>query len=567
MNLFLIGWSPRGDADAGAAEASLRDVLARLAFFDPARIQRWRAPSGRVVLACVTHEAERVGGRRYVALHREEMALYSGRPFRWTGDEEADGRGPLDAEFYRRPCAEWMNELDGRCVAARYDDREGALELYTDPLGAYPVFWGERAQTRWISNSAELVRTALGAGDLDLSVLAGLLGGGWSLRGQPAWAGVRRLPRGVVHALRADGPDRQTELLGLERIAALPGAGFDARRAARLLVAATGALADWPGRPNTVQLSGGRDSRLVFAAALAAGVEFTAVTAGAEQAPDVRVARDLCASRGVAHRRLEGDPEGMHRRSERAARVVGLAASGTISLEHAAGYPLGPSTGALALWLNGQGGEIAGGYYGTAAGLERDDLLATLLRNFAGATELLSARGRELVHRELGCAIDEQLQAGVAPGDVLDVFYLVRRMGCWAAAGHGCVEYAKGDTTAPLWSRRLLADQLGAPRDRRSRDRFYRATLHALDPQLSQAPFAHDTTAPAVPGAPDIGAVVARVREAIAAQGAHQAWEVLDRRCVAALLQRDAGSLGDAERRHVWRLATVFLGIRPEGSP
>ena len=48
---------------------------------------------------------------------------------------------------------------------------------------------------------------------------------------------------------------------------------FEPERAAELLTAATGALADWPGRPNVVQLSGGRDSRVVLAAALAAGAD------------------------------------------------------------------------------------------------------------------------------------------------------------------------------------------------------------------------------------------------------------------------------------------------------
>nr|MDQ6914885.1 hypothetical protein [Actinomycetota bacterium] len=230
MNLFLIGWRPAG-ASAGRASGALRALLAELPFFDPDRIERWHAPSGRATVAWVAHPAERVGGVRYVDVDAEGFALFSGRPFRWTGDGAANGRAPLDPAFYRGPARAWMEGLDGRCTAVRYEEREATLEVYADPLGAYPLFCGEGDGTRWIANSAALVRTALGTQELDLSVLASVFGTGGSLNGDPVWARVRRLPRGLLH-LRAGAPDALTELLPLERIAAMPGAGFEPDRAA-----------------------------------------------------------------------------------------------------------------------------------------------------------------------------------------------------------------------------------------------------------------------------------------------------------------------------------------------
>ena len=62
MNLFLIGWHPSGNADAAAAEGALRALLRRLPFFDPERIELWRARSGRVTMASVAHSPD-IGGR------------------------------------------------------------------------------------------------------------------------------------------------------------------------------------------------------------------------------------------------------------------------------------------------------------------------------------------------------------------------------------------------------------------------------------------------------------------------------------------------------------------------
>lgn len=565
MNLFLIGWSPSGAVEAGHAEGALRAYVAELPFFDSDRIECWQAVSGRASLAFVCHEPERVGGIRYVDHDADGMGLFSGRPFQWQGDGEADGRAPLDPGFYRRPAEEWTGDLDGRFAAARYDEAQGTLEVCADPLGAYPLFSGEMDDgTRWISNSAELVRTALRTGELDLSVVASVLSCGYSLRGDPVWAPVRRIPRGTVMQLHAERSDTEFQLLPLEEIAALPGAGYEPDRAARDLAAAVRAGADWPGRPSVQQLSGGRDSRLVFAAALAAGVEFEARTTGTPDSPDVQVARMLSEQMGVRHRLVSADPGRVLYGSPRdAARIVALTSAGATSLEDAAGYPFEQSAGPLPIWLGGQGGEIARSYYGRGSDGGRDALVQQLF----GATvdqQLLSDAGRELVERDLERAVDEQLAAGIAPGDVPDVFYVVTRMAHWSGSGFGCVEYAKGDTTAPLWSRRMLEHQLAPAPEEREGHRFQSETLAALSPALAEAPYASKLHLYLRPGSVRFVSVYEQVCDAVSDQPDHPAWEVLDRSLVGELLARDPRSMGKREHHPVWRLATVFMAAERE---
>ena len=52
--------------------------------------------------------------------------------------------------------------------------------------------------------------------------------------------------------------------------------------------------------------------------------------------------------------------------------------------------------------------------------------------------------------------------------------------------------------------------------------------------------------------------ILPEIREAVLAQPQHEAWHVLDRARVDALLKSEPGALDTMSRYYVWRLATVF---------
>jgi hypothetical protein len=604
VNLFVLGWSSSGSRiDVRSAEAALRGLLARIPFFDAADLETWSAPSGVAALASVAHRPEQTRGVRYV--HREvaRMACFSGRPFRWIGDAEADGRAPLDPRFYLAPVEDWMDTLDGRVVVARYEDATRALDLWTDPMGAYPLFATERAGVRWISNNAEILHTLSGSDAQNPTVLASLLGGGWSLGGHPRWADVKRLPCGLVR-FRPGAPDAHTELLPTQRISALYGAGWDPQEAAAILVTAFRGLADWPGRPNVVPITGGRDSRLLLAAALRSGLDFTAITTGTDDDPDVVIGRLLCQTVSISHETFPPTalPHGaLYTEPQRAARMLDLVCSGTASLEDAPGLPLGPRDGPLELWHIGHGGELARLNWGHGDGLDRDGLVRYLLRIVLSRRpwrpDFLSPEGRYLVESRLRHWVDELLEAGVAPVDVPAAFHFLEHWRAWAGPTHGCTEWVR-DTTSPLWSPRLLPHMLGPPVGERAHHMFHLRMLETLAPELVDVPFGEPPFGwPALqPGRrrrtehvlKRAGQVVAElrrrgprrlrprsssglptglltlVRERALAQREHPAWAVLDAARVERLLTREPDSLDPVSARSVWRLATVFLA-EPEG--
>lgn len=492
VNLFVAGHSGT-PLDDSLASRALAELVDELPFFDAAAIETWSAPSGRVAIATVAHGAEDVGPVSYSSLQERRAALFAGRPVRWQADGCADGLSALDPNSYHEPAERWAAELDGRCTVVRADDT--MLEIYVDPLGAYPVFETEIAGARWFSNNAMALRLLTGDSTVNEDALASVLAGGWSLGGEPLWRAVRRVQRGVVLSVSPDG-ERRRPLLELERIVSLPGTGLDAERAAMELTALTDALAQWPGRPNVVPLTGGRDSRVILGAALRAGFEFDVRTGGAPSHPDVQVAARLAGTAGLSHGLLAADPHGDRQSDlEGMARLIALLSGGTATLADAAGFPLGPHEGPLPLWHSGQGGEIARGYYGVGGAGVSERLFTRFTARRPGRIDILSSDAAHSVRRRIGEFVQRMSQAGAAASDVPDLFYLLERMACWAAPTHGVVEAVR-DTTSPLWSQRMLPHLLGLPARERMLERFHLLLLEELAPQLVDEPFADGSSWP-----------------------------------------------------------------------
>jgi hypothetical protein len=566
VNLFIVGRSRDGPVDAHAAGRALDGLLERLPFFEGCRPQSWT--DGRAVLAWVEHPADQTGGVSYVVTEPHRFALFAGRPFAWTSGDATDGRAPLDPRFYLDGIPEG---LDGRWAAVRYGD--GKLEVACDRMGAYPVYTADSAGVQWFSNSPEAVRSLHGGRTLSEPVLASVLGGGWSLTGDPVWAGVRRMPREPCDLAFGAG-------------------GFDVAAAAACLTAAVRALAGWSGRPDVVPVTGGRDSRLVLAAALAGGIDFTTTTGAVPGSRDLDIGRALADAAGVQHEPIPDDPHGSVSGDwRRAAELIALTSGGTSVLSDAAGYPFGPRPGALPLWHSGQGGEIARSYYGLGDGLSRDALTDRLYRSFVGRRpgrrELISDGGAQVVRGEIARFVDEALARRTDPIDIPNAFYLERRMGTWAGPTHGCVEYVR-DTTSPLWSERVVREALRLDARSRAAERFHVELLRELAPALMAIPY-EDGALPGERVAPSVArarraralsrkvaaaarrrlpgprsasdpfeAAMREVRDLVLSQREHPAWTVLDRLRVEHLLMSDARSLDTMSRYYLWRLATVF---------
>lgn len=593
MNLILVQLSPRGCASRQRLAAAVDSLLAEIPFLhDPARTC-WEAPSGRCALATASHAPGQLGGVRYVVVRDDRAAAFTGRPFVWTDEFEADGRAALAPEFYLRPATEWIDRIDGRWAAVRYDDEQGELEVCSDPLGSYPIYTGGKGEL-FFSNSPELIRRLVGTGGFSrsrVSVLAGFFAAGAAIDGAPRWEEVDRLPAGVQRFAAADGARR-----GPDAIDWLPllGDRFHAETASRRLVAIVRALSDWPGRPAYVSLSGGRDSRLVFAAAVAAGIDVSPRTmaipgaSGYPQTKDILLARALCEAAGVGLEIVEPVRSVPPARS---GALLGLLSPGAISLELAVqaafARPLSASEKPIEIVQTGHCGEVARAYYGVAEGEDAaltDRLLSRAMPSVP--RPLLSRDGKALYRALVADWVGRQLAAGVPASMVLDTFYLDQRMPHWIAVSQGVSEYVH-DLVNPLWSRRLISQEVGFAPTQRRQELFHLQLLQRLAPALLEIPFDVESLAHrrqrdhglsagrartlaklrrelrrslwGYPGPDLLPEVAAHLRLAVESDGGHASWDVLDRRRVHELLRRNARTLDRRSRSMIWRLATVFL--------
>ncbi|MGH3252536.1 MAG: asparagine synthase-related protein, partial [Trebonia sp.] len=162
-------------------------------------------------------------------------------------------------------------------------------------------------------------------------------------------------------ATRAAGATRPHP--GDARLASGPGG---ARDVAEALVAAVAPLRD-AGAPVELSLTGGKDSRLIAAALVKAGVPVVARTHGFDDHPDVVVAAEIARRLGIEH--VVRTPAAPGQRVDVLGRIRAtvLVADGMLSAFENVGRP-DPAASA-ALTAGGHGGELLrGGYAETVAG-------------------------------------------------------------------------------------------------------------------------------------------------------------------------------------------------------
>jgi asparagine synthetase B (glutamine-hydrolysing) len=275
-------------------------------------------------------------------------------------------------------------------------------------------------------------------------------------------------------------------------------AGGGAREVAGALVAAVAPLRD-AGGPVELSLTGGKDSRLVAAALVKAGVPVVARTHGFDDHPDVVVAAEIARRLGIEH--VVRTPAAPGQRVDVLGRIRAtvLVADGMLSAFENVGRP-DPAASPV-LTAGGHGGELLRGGYAEASGrlapaggLRRATAPA---RRAARSAELL----RRLTTKHLGL-IRPGPAAGYAaslapwaprlarhPMHALDDFYLVNRAGRWSAAARQA--YLLRERLAqPLFDDRVVRAARAVPLASRVSGALAAAVLAELSPALAEVPLA-----------------------------------------------------------------------------
>jgi asparagine synthase (glutamine-hydrolysing) len=465
MNLWVAArhLDPAIARDLPEAVASMTRVYPQL---DPATLQR--CCFGDTTVVSMTHSAALLGATRYLWVDAEQAILYDGTIVLPTPLPGAD------AEMLHRHWSR-LTDAEGQFVAVRASAE--TLDVFVDPFGMEQVYRFERGRTVLLSNSVAILAAVTGSRTLDRVGAALFLAWGWVGRDRTLNEGIRVLPGG-----RSKWTDH-----GHTHI---PSAIRYERRPVKI-----GALANdlvqflrsLP--PSTIRLglTAGKDSRLIAALVLHAGIRVLFTTSGDLDSPDVRAAVAIAERFHLEHRAHAKtvSPEPWEVLQQR----IIAHCDGMVSLWQIADVIDQPAKiDHLRIGLPGWGGEIARGYYTHPKLFLRPRLTPTYLRQrFADDHGgLLTADAQGLALRELDEFIGEH---SGDPLDLPDHFYTKERVRRWAGA-NGRNRRAVADYFAVFITRPFVEAAFARPPRRRIAESLHYDLLRHLNPELHAFPLA-----------------------------------------------------------------------------
>lgn len=401
--------------------AAVRAAAAAFPELEESTLQRGSSADGRVAFAAIAHSPERAGPRRYFARAGDEVVMYDGLPL------------PVyDAE---RLLGEWDDlELEGVFSAVKVDLGRGTVKTKLDVLGMAKLFEAPSV----VSNSAAAAKLLTGASEPDPLGVSSMLGLGWAAGGRTLLQGIELVP----------GPLSPQSVTPRHN---------DSQRTAESVADELTKLAERaaPAKPLTAGLTAGRDTRVVLAIALAAGLDVGWYTSGHESDVDVVIARELAVELDLRHELITPQVPADWAAATTAfsAQTDGLASFWIVAdwVEHQnLDGPVG-----LKLW--GPGGEIgrAGNiglsipFGATMPGLRSSAevqrrILHRKVDDFGG---LFTPAATQTTRDYLDRFIADRIEEGWRPREVAEAYYAFERVRYWASAG-----VRRASAATDLWS-------------------------------------------------------------------------------------------------------------------
>ena len=411
-----------------------------------ATVESGVSDTGRLAYAAIAHPPDRAAPRTYLARADGSVLFYDGLPLPRAGELASH-----DARALMERWGTLSDELEGVFSVVRLDLRAERVECLLDVLGMAKVFLARRGEGFVLSNSVDAIQLLTGESTPDPVGVSSMLGFGWAAGGRSLLDGVRLLEGGHLHDLTAG---TKTRILTPESVAPRNNdSSLTAADVAESLTTTAGAAPRF--RPLTCGLTAGRDTRVLVAIALAAGLDADYYTSGHEPDTDVVIARDLAAAFGLRHELItpQVPDDWFAATSAFSSQSDGLASLWIVSdwIEHQGkSAPVG-----LKLW--GPGGEVGrAGNIGlsipfgattpalrSSVGVQRW-ILRRKIADFGG---LVTREATEATRAYLDRFIDDRLAEGWRAREVSEAYSGFERVRYWASAG-----VRRASASTDLWS-------------------------------------------------------------------------------------------------------------------
>jgi asparagine synthase (glutamine-hydrolysing) len=461
MNVFVCLWNAPESWQAAAVGAVKRmaDVLPQLS--EETARQFYPQTHGSVdtaaypVVAAIHTADVALGERTYVAMDGPDLVLYDGAPIDPSGQIAAWSASSLAAHW------EALHQrLEGQFVLVRATPR--SLQVLTDPLGLYPVYYWHRDRTWLVSNSIAILRSITGERAWDPLGLSMTAVSGWAGADRTLTANIRVMPGGEVWSAQRDA-------VGLTKHRY-----FERAELARLSRAATN-RADVPGLTRTLRgivlhasgrggrlkcaLTGGRDTRLLAAFLMAEHIPAQYTTGGDPDSQEVQVAARIAQRYGLEHVVEDGSREAIASRWPQLAWRIVRENDGLVNVWQAHNLAYTPSSvSSLDTFVWGIGGEICRSFYGVPLlrwqGAKPDDVLLRLC-GLQTAQVLARPAAQVAVVDHVRRFVQETLDEGFPVEDVPDVYFTYDRLR--RASGANLRKYSPtAEVVAPFCGRAYM---------------------------------------------------------------------------------------------------------------
>ena len=373
------------------------------------------------------------------------------------------------------------------------------LELFTDSIGVGRLFQ-LRLPDGWVWSNRP-VAALLFAGVMARAAQRGwryAAACGWFMDDTTPYEGVLVVP-GATRIV-AEGRQRRRTVSRVEISSVWSGDSVDAadETAEALRDVARSVDHLWPGRP-TVDLSGGRDSRVVAAAFLSAGVDLRLNSYDAVPG-ELQVAEDLV---GLLPFQVEHavTPRTAPAQSPQARPATPALVSRALRWHRYADglrpasylFHTPPSSLSIVthLAIGGAGGELAHGHFYPADVLQLDALpLEPKLAAFVSRLQsrLVTATGpsdeaRAAVSAQIEHVLHEAIHGGIENATMLDYFYLVERLRRWGTTGE------RSGVVSPLLIPSFVRGAFALDPTQRLENALHRDLVRRLVPEWADVPF------------------------------------------------------------------------------
>ncbi len=412
---------------------------------------------------------------------------------------------PLMRGLLQRPQA--VLQLGSPFVVAGLDREE--LVLLTDAVGLGRLFelrlpgatiWTNRPTAAHLFSGVPVAA--------DLSGWRYLAGSDWFMADSTPFDGLRAIGPATAIRVGSDGHARVSQVDSLQHWIAEPGTGLDPDRLDQVVDALQASARStarlWTTTPR-VDLSGGRDSRLVAAAFLSSGVDVDLHT-NANPPGEADVANELLRLWG---KEVRHEVTQMASVSAPVAHPIGAADRALGWMRHSeALHPpsylprMPPSTHAsgAGLLAGGVAGELAHGHYypPDVAAIEALEPAQQLEACSAYLKRrLVPPRGARVeaqvaVHARVDEVFRQAVAAGASPLIGLDVFYLVERLRRWGTTAD------RPNLLIPLLTPEFVEAALRLQPQQRRENALHRELVARMIPQWADVPYF--AAPPAVPG-------------------------------------------------------------------